>query len=201
MGKSRLCYEFIRAHQTHGWLILETSADSYGQATPYLPVIELLKSYFQIAGCHDASTLHDKVADKLRTLGQSLAVEPAGRCSPCWMSRSRRPQWQALDPSQRRQQLLDAIKRLLIRETQDQPILLVAENLQWIDGETQALLDSLVEGLPTARLLLLVTYRPEYHHGWTSKTTIPSSGWTRCPLDPPKHSSVPYWETTSASCR
>src|SRR5262249_42029337 len=64
VGKSRLCYEFIRAHQTHGWLILETSADSYGQATPYLPVIELLKSYFQIANCRDASALHDQVADK-----------------------------------------------------------------------------------------------------------------------------------------
>ena len=87
--------------------------------------------------------------------------------------------WQALDPSQRRQQLLDAIKRLLIRESQIQPILLVAENLHWIDGETQALLDSLVEGLPTARLLLLVTYRPEYHHGWTSKTY-----YTQLRLDP-----------------
>ena len=51
-----------------------------------------------------------------------------------------------------------------------QPLLLVFEDLHWIDTETQALLDSLVESLPTARLLLLVNYRPEYQHGWGSKT-------------------------------
>jgi len=72
----------MRAYPPQGWLILETSADSYGQAIPYLPVIELLKSYFQIAGCREVSTLHDQVADKLHTLSQSLRAEPAGRAHP-----------------------------------------------------------------------------------------------------------------------
>jgi DNA-binding NtrC family response regulator len=169
VGKSRLCYEFIRAHHTHGWLILEISADSYGQAAPYLPVIELLKSYFQIASRDDVSTLRYKVADRLRTLGQSLESS-----LPALLTLLDVPvedaAWQAFDPSQRRQRLLDAIRRLLIRESQIQPVLLVAENVDWVDGETQALLDSLVEGLPTARVLLLVPYRPDYQHGWTSKT-------------------------------
>jgi predicted ATPase len=74
-----------------------------------------------------------------------------------------------LDPPQRRQRTLGALKRVLLRESQVQPVLLVCEDLHWIDAETQALLDSLVEGLPTARLLLLVNYRPEYQHGWGSK--------------------------------
>src|SRR5206468_4541889 len=65
---------------------------------------------------------------------------------------------------------LDGLKRVLLRETQEQPLLLVFEDLHWIDTETQALLDSLVESLPTTRLLLLVNYRPEYQHGWGSKT-------------------------------
>ncbi len=78
--------------------------------------------------------------------------------------------WQALDPLQRRQQTLDAVKRLLLRESEVQPLLLVFEDLHWIDGETQALLDSLVESLPAARLLLLVNYRPEYQHAWGGKT-------------------------------
>ena len=60
-----------------------------------------------------------------------------------------------------------------------QPLLLVFEDLHWIDTETQALLDSLVESLPTARLLLLVNYRPEYQHGWGSKTY-----YTQLRLDP-----------------
>jgi predicted ATPase len=71
-------------------------------------------------------------------------------------------QWSALDPLQRRQHTLDAVKRLLLRESQVQPLLLVFEALHWIDSETRALLDELVESLPGARVLLLVNYRPEY---------------------------------------
>ena len=68
---------------------------------------------------------------------------------------------------------------MLLRESQVQPLLLVFEDLHWIDAETQALLDSLVESLPTAHLLLLVNYRPEYQHGWGSKTY-----YTQLRLDP-----------------
>jgi predicted ATPase len=84
-----------------------------------------------------------------------------------------------LDPPQRRQRTLDALKRVLMRESQEQPLLLVFEDLHWIDNETQALLNSLVESLPTARLLLLVNYRPEYQHGSGSKTY-----YTQLRLDP-----------------
>jgi tetratricopeptide (TPR) repeat protein len=78
--------------------------------------------------------------------------------------------WQTLDPLQRRHQTLDAVKRLLLRESEVQPLIVVFEDLHWIDGETQTLLDSLVESLPAARLLLLVNYRPEYQHAWGGKT-------------------------------
>src|SRR5262249_10296723 len=84
-----------------------------------------------------------------------------------------------LDPPQRRQRTLAALKRLLLRESQVQPLLLVFEDLHWMDAETQALLESLVERLPMARLLLLVNYRPEYQHGWGSKTYC-----TQLRLDP-----------------
>ena len=87
---------------------------------------------------------------------------------------------------------------MLLRESQVQPLLLVFEDLHWIDTETQALLDSLVESLPTARLLLLVNYRPEYQHGWGSKTY-----YTQLRLDPlppasARRCSRPCWETTPA---
>ena len=75
-----------------------------------------------------------------------------------------------LDPPQRRQHIFTALKRLLVRESQVQPLCLLVEDLHWIDTETQALLESLVESLPTVRLLLLVTYRSGYQHGWGSKT-------------------------------
>ncbi len=87
--------------------------------------------------------------------------------------------WGALDPPQRRQRLLDAVKRLLLRESQVQPLLLLFEDLQRIDSESQALLDGLIESLPTARVLLLVTYRPEYQYAWGSKTY-----YTQLRIDP-----------------
>src|SRR6266581_9579813 len=84
-----------------------------------------------------------------------------------------------LDPPQRRQRTIEALRRVLLRESQVQPLLLVCEDLHWIDSETQALLDSLAESLPTARMLLLVNHRPEYQHGWVSKTY-----YARLRLDP-----------------
>jgi predicted ATPase len=59
---------------------------------------------------------------------------------------------------------------LLLRQARKQPLLLIFEDLHWIDAETQAVLDSLVESLGSTRILLLVTYRPEYHHTWAAKT-------------------------------
>jgi class 3 adenylate cyclase len=170
VGKSRLLYEFTWSHHTHGWLLLEGSSVSYGRAMPYLPVRELLKAYFQIEARDDGQRIREKVTGKL------LMLDPAlGPALPALLTLLDvpldDPSWQALDPPQRRQRTLDAMKRLLLRESQAQPLLLVFENLHWLDAETQTLLDSLIEGLPTARVLLLVTYRPEYTHGWESKTS------------------------------
>src|SRR5262249_60242925 len=81
------------------------------------------------------------------------------------------PTWSALDPGQRRQRPFDEVKRLLLREAREQPLLVVLEDLHWIDSETQALLDGVVESLGSARLLLLVNYRPEYRHTWSGKTS------------------------------
>ena len=178
VGKSRLCYEFTRAHLPHGWLLLEASAVSYGKASPYLPVIDLLKAYFQLDARDDLQTRRDKVTDKLLAL--EAALQPILPALLLLLDVPvEDPQWQALDPAQRRQRIMDAVKHLLLRESQVQPLCLVVENLHWIDGETQAFLDSLVESLPAARVLLLVSYRPDYHHGWASKTY-----YTQLRLDP-----------------
>ena len=150
-------------------MIVESGSVSYGKATPYLPVIDLLKAYFKIQDRDNQRDIREKVTGKLLTLDKTL--EPA---LPALLSlldvAAEDQQWQNLDPPQRRQRTLDAIKRLLLRESQVQPLLLVFEDLHWIDSETQSFLDSLIDSLPTARLLLLVNYRPEYRHGWGSKT-------------------------------
>jgi tetratricopeptide (TPR) repeat protein len=169
VGKSRLVWEVTHSHRTHGWLILQAGSVSYGKATPYLPVIDLLKGYLQIADRDEPRAIREKLTGKLLTLDRAL--EPA---LPAFLALLDVPvedrRWEVLDPPQRRQRTIDALKRLLLRESQVQPLLVVVEDLHWIDAETQAMLDRLVESLPTARVLLLVNYRPEYRHDWGGKT-------------------------------
>ena len=169
VGKSRLFWEFVHSHGIGGYLIVESAAVSYGKATPYLPVIEMLRDYFQIEPRDDIRKIREKVAGKLSSLDGALEST-----LPALFGLLDIPvddeQWSRLDPQLRRQRTLDAVKRLLLRESEIQPLIVVFEDLHWIDTETQAVLNALVEGLPTYRLLLLANYRPEYQHPWGGKT-------------------------------
>ena len=169
VGKSRLYWEFTHSYRTQGWLIVESSSVSYGKATAFLPITDLLRAYFQIEAGDGARKIREKLTGKLLSLDRAL--EPS-LPALLWLLDVpiEDPQWQGLDPPQRRRRALEDVKRLLFRESQVQPLLVLFEDLHWINAETQALLDSLVESLPTARILLLVNYRPEYQHAWGGKT-------------------------------
>jgi class 3 adenylate cyclase len=169
VGKSRLVWEFTHSHRTDNCLVLEAPSVSYGKATVYLPLIDLMKRYFAIEPRDDTRKIREKVTGKLFSLDRALEpcvapllwfldvpVDEAG--------------WDRLDPPIRRQRLHEGFRRVFLRESREQPLVLMFEDLHWIDSETQALLDGLVESLPTMRTLLLVNYRPEYRHGWGGKT-------------------------------
>jgi class 3 adenylate cyclase/tetratricopeptide (TPR) repeat protein len=178
VGKSRLVYECVHAHHLQGWQVLESASVSYSKATPYHPVIDLLRRYTHVEEHDEARTIQAKVTEQVLTLDATLQETIPALLFLLDALPEDNP-FRSLDPPQRRQRTLDACKRVLLRESQVQPVLLVFENLHWIDTETQALLESLVESLPTIRLLLLVNYRPEYRHGWGSKTY-----YTQLRLDP-----------------
>ena len=169
VGKSRLLWEFAHSNRITGWRVVECTAMSHGKTISYLPVSEMLKGYFQIDDRDDERRIREKVTGKLVTLDETLRMALPAFLQLLDVS-VEDPEWQAQDPSQRRQRTLDAVKRLLLRESQVQPLLIIFESLHWMDSETQAVLDSLVESLPTARVLLLVSYRPEYQHNWGGKT-------------------------------
>ena len=168
VGKSRLLYEFIQS-QLQGWRVFEADAFSYGRTTSYLPVIDLLKGFFKIADRADRQEIRAKVTE--RVLALDPALEPV---LPALLALFDVPSidgaWPALSPEQRRQLTLDAVRQLLLREAREQPLVVIFEDLHWIDGETQAVLDTLVDSVGSARLLLIVSYRPEYQHGWGGKT-------------------------------
>src|SRR5262249_233479 len=175
---SRVFFEFARSHRAGGWLVLETGAVSYGKATPYLPVVDLLKAYFKVDDSDGQRQVREKITGKLLTLDRAL-----GPLLPAFLALFDVPvddaEWQASDPRERRQRTLDAVKRLLLADSPLQPLLVVFEALPWIDGETQAFLDTLFESLATARILVLVNYRPEYRHPWGTK-----SYYTQLRIDP-----------------
>jgi class 3 adenylate cyclase/tetratricopeptide (TPR) repeat protein len=178
VGKSRLLYEFVHSHRPQGWRVLEAASVSYGKATPYFPVVELLKRYVPVEDGDEPRTVRAKVTKHLLALDESLQETIPALLALLDALPADSP-FLTLDPPQRRQRTLEALRHVLLRESQVQPLLLVFEDLHWIDSETQALLDRLVESLPTAHLLLLVDYRPEYQHGWGSKTY-----YTQLRLDP-----------------
>ena len=178
VGKSRLVYECIHSHHTRAWRVLESASVSYGHASPYFPVIDLLQRYCGIDAHDDPRTIRAKVTGHVLMLDEALQETIPPLLALLNALPADHP-FAQVDPPLRRQQTLSALKRVLLRESQVQPLLLVCEDLHWIDSETQALLNSLIDSLPTAQLLLLVNYRPEYAHGWGRKTY-----YTQLRLDP-----------------
>ena len=168
LGKSRLFYEFKLTSQS-GCLVLEAFAVSHGKASPYLPIIELLKTYFQIEPTDDERQRQSKVMGQVLTLDRSLEDTLPYLFSLLGIDDRESP-LQQMDAPIRRQRTFDALKKLFLSESLNQPLLLLFKDLHWIDAETQGFLDTLSESLASANLLLLVNYRPEYRHEWGSKT-------------------------------
>ena len=200
MGKSRLVYEFIHSHVPPDPLVLEAPSVSYGKATPYFPVIELLRRYFAISDREEIESIRSKIIKQVVHLDETFtdAIPPilklldvlprsdgdrAASLPGDLVERHNLVEaikrFNDMDLQQQRRNTFDALKRVLIRESLKQPLLVVFEDLHWIDNETQAFLDSLVESLPMARILLLVNYRPGYSHNWSDKTY-----YTQIRIDP-----------------
>src|SRR5713101_2472785 len=168
VGKSRLCYEFKLISQA-GCVVLETFSVAHGKAYPYLPLIDLLKNYFQITPQDDERRRREKVMGKVLALDRSLEDILPYLLALLGIAESA-SSLQEMDPQIKRQRTFAAIKRLLVRESLNQPLILLFEDLQWLDAETQAFLLLLSVHVATARIVLLVNYRPEYQHEWGSRT-------------------------------
>jgi tetratricopeptide (TPR) repeat protein len=169
MGKSRLIHEFVHSHRTEDCLILETNSASYGHAASYLPVIELLRHYyFKINQRDNAKSIREKVTEKILALDPLLQDVIPALLDLLDALDAGHP-FQSLDPLQHRQHTYQAITRLLLRENHVQPVVAVFEDLHWNDSLTLGLLNEIIVNARDARLLLLVTYRPEFHDDWKGR--------------------------------
>ena len=178
VGKSRLAREVAQSPRTRGWTVLEGRPVVYRKSTAWVPVRELLRGYFHLEPDDDPAAAREKVASRLADLDAGLVAALPALLGLLDLPVTE-PAWDALEPAQRRRRTLDAIRHLFLVEARRAPLLLLFEDLHRIDDETQALLDTLVDRLTDARLLVLVTYRPEYQHGWMNKP-----GYVQIRVDP-----------------
>jgi class 3 adenylate cyclase len=170
LGKSRLLHEFKLLCQRE-CLVLETAAVSHGTTAPYLPVIELLKSYCDIQPQDDERTRRARVIGKVLSLDRRL--EDALPYLSALLDIEEHPSpLQEMDPTTLRQGMNDALTRLWLCESTKHPLVLICEDLHWLDGATQAFLDTLSERLGSTCVLLLVNYRPEYRPAWEQHTAF-----------------------------
>jgi class 3 adenylate cyclase/tetratricopeptide (TPR) repeat protein len=169
VGKSRLLLELRRSlsHRDHAYL--EGHCLHYGSSMPYLPLLDILRSYFDIQEGEREFVIKKRIAEKvgrmdggLKTILPplhellSLKVEDEG--------------YARLDPVTKREKTFEAIRDLLIRESQDQPLVIAIEDLHWIDRTSEEFLRYFIDWLPKSHILLLPLYRPEYTHQWGSRS-------------------------------
>jgi class 3 adenylate cyclase/tetratricopeptide (TPR) repeat protein len=175
VGKSRLIYEFINSQPCR---VIGSCALSYENAASWAPVIDLLRSYFEVDTGQQAEQIIDQVAAKMRALDSALE----GDIAPILSLLDALPDsdgFRALDARDRRQRLLSAQTRLILAQSEQGPLVLVFENLQWVDEESRAFLDALMAQLPRSRLMLLMNYRPDFEHDWHGR-----EGFSQSALEP-----------------
>jgi class 3 adenylate cyclase/tetratricopeptide (TPR) repeat protein len=169
IGKSRLLLEFQRqlADEPATWLT--GRCISYGKEMAYLPIIDLLKHNFQVEEGDDDATVSAKIEQGMMALGAEL--QPAIPYIKYLLSVS--PGDDAvlrLDAQQRRLKLFEALRAMMLQGGQRRPLVLVVEDLHWMDKTSEEVLLHLVDSIPTARVLLLVTYRPGYQNPFGERT-------------------------------
>ena len=164
VGKSRLVHEFVHSYPS-GWLVLESNPASYDRATPYRPVIELLRQYFKINLQDSTRSIREKATSKILALDTSLqdAIPPV---LDLLDALDNDHPFRSLDPLQHRRLTRQAITRLVFSETRVQPVIAVFEDLHIKDPLSLGLMNELVVGAQDAHLLMVVSYRPEYRDEW-----------------------------------
>jgi predicted ATPase len=166
-GKSRLLFEFSRTLPSE-CAILEAYAISHAKGVPWVPVVEMLTTYFQISGADEAATRRQKVHSSLTTLDPSL-LDPLPYLHELLGIAEVNDPLSETHPLIKRARTLEAVKRVILAESQKRPLVLFFEDLQWADAHSRTLLDLLADSVGDAALLLIVTFRPYLDPGWRGK--------------------------------
>jgi class 3 adenylate cyclase/tetratricopeptide (TPR) repeat protein len=168
VGKSRLVWELSRTLTAEHWLVLEGHCLSYDRSSAYAPIIEIMRTYFDVQPSDDAVAVSDRIASGLVALDPSLVVYRSAfqQLLDVPVSDER---WRRLDPLERRRDTMRAVQHVLVRESQVRPVLVAVDDLHWVDVDSEALLQTIVDAVPMASMLVLVGHRPEYDAPWSGR--------------------------------
>jgi class 3 adenylate cyclase/tetratricopeptide (TPR) repeat protein len=168
-GKSRLLYEFRKAVANEDVTFLEGTCLSYSRGVAYHPVIDILKSNFDLQEGEGDSEIRQKVGNGLKALGadeattlpyllELLSVKDSG-IDKIMMS-----------PEGKRDRIIEALKRIVLKGSEIRPLIIAFEDLHWVDKSSENLLKYLVESIPVAAVFLIFTYRTEFVQTWGAKS-------------------------------
>ena len=169
VGKSRLLLEFTKTLLKGEYTYLGGDCLHYGVPIAYLPFLDILRAYFDVKEGEREFTVKTKMAKRIASLDEKLK----GILPPLHDILSLKVEdktYLKLEPKQRREQNFEAIRSLLVRESQNKPLIIAIDDLQWIDKTSEEFLTYLIGGLASTRILLILLYRPEYTHPWANKT-------------------------------
>jgi predicted ATPase len=182
VGKSRILLEFRNRTIQDQYTYLEGRCLHYGGSIPYLPILDILRSYFEIKEGDLEFIIKQKIKDKILSLDEKLinAILPI---HDLLSLKADDEEYNKLEPQQKREKTFEAIRDLLIRLSQDKPLIVAIEDLHWIDNTTEEFLDYLIEWLANTSIMLILLYRTEYRHQWGSKTYYNRIGLTQLGME------------------
>ncbi len=163
VGKSRLLHEFRNMFPQDEYTYLEGRCYHYGGTTPYLPILDIMRTYFGLKEGEGEHLIKRKIKEKASRLGWKLK----DFLPPLQEILSLKVEDEAylkMEPSQKRERIFEAIRELFVQEAQEKPVLLAFEDLHWIDKSSEDFLNYLFGSIENTRILLILLYRPQYRH-------------------------------------
>jgi class 3 adenylate cyclase/tetratricopeptide (TPR) repeat protein len=178
VGKSRILLEHINSLPQEEFIYLEGRSLNYGSSIAYLPILEILKSYFEIKDGDQEPIIKEKIKAKVIKLNEKLRyiIFPFQELLSLKVDSEK---FSKLEPEQKREKTFEAIRDLFVRLSQEKTIILAIEDLHWIDKTSEEFLNYLIRWLPNSRILLILLYRPEYTHQWGSISYYNKIGLTQ----------------------
>jgi class 3 adenylate cyclase len=180
VGKSRLVLEFRNLLLGMSHTYLEGRCFHFGSSMAYLPIIDILRSYFKVTEGMQESVIKGNIGEAIKNLDARLLYlqSPLHEILSLTVEDE---SYLKLEPKIKRERIFEAVRDLLLGESQKTPLILVFEDLHWVDRTTEEFLSYFVEWLPNASILLILLYRPEYVHAWGNKSYYSRIGLGQLP--------------------